>query len=195
MPTNLETGKKTQLSEQRSPQKASLMYSKMDRSKASMSKSMNKEMISYESPQKESEMGEEKPQDEVTFKLNFNLNSKKMEEQEETEGGVEKLLKDIYSDKNAKQANKIQHAFYYTPEVLEHLKTLQNGEEAIKFFATYGNSTPIKYINCVRADSIKDESDNIGPPKPFRPYDLLVCTFDNSIAKCFFRFYHQKMEI
>lgn len=109
-----------------------------------------------------------------------------MDEQGETEGGVEKLLKDMYSDKNAKQVNKIQHAFYYTPEVLEHLKTLQSGEEAIKFFATYGNSTPIKYINCIRADSIKDESDNIGPPKPFRPYDLLVFLhFVNSKAKCY----------
>lgn len=77
MPTNLETGKKTQLSEQRSPQKASMMYSKIDRSKASMSKSMNREMMSYDSPPKESEIEEEKDQDEVTFKLKFNLNLKK----------------------------------------------------------------------------------------------------------------------
>ena len=96
-----------------------------------------------------------------------------MEEQEE-EAGVGRMIKDLYSDKNAKQVNKIQHAFYYTPEVLDHLKTITSGEEAIKFFATYGNSTPIKYINCVRVDSIKDESDDEGPPKPFRPYDLLV---------------------
>jgi len=96
------------------------------------------------------------------------------EQQEAEESGVEAMIKDIYSDKNSKQTNKIQHANYYTPEVLDHLQTINSGEEAIKFFATYGNSTPIKYINCIRADSIKDENDNIGPPKPFRPYDLLV---------------------
>lgn len=100
-----------------------------------------------------------------------------MEGQEDEPQGIERVIRDMYSDKNNKQTNKIQHAFYYTPEVLEHLKTINSGEEAIKFFATYGNSTPIKYINCIRADSIKDESDNIGPPKPFRPYDLLVVHF------------------
>lgn len=105
------------------------------------------------------------------------------------------MLKDIYSDKNSKQTNKIQHANYYTPEVLDHLKTIDSGEEAIKFFATYGNSTPIKYINCIRADSIKDESDNIGPPKPFRPYDLLVLFFKDATCLIFIRFSHQKMVI
>ena len=102
------------------------------------------------------------------------------------------MLKDIYSDKNSKQTNKIQHANYYTPEVLDHLKTIDSGEEAIKFFATYGNSTPIKYINCIRADSIKDESDNIGPPKPFRPYDLLVLSKYCNLSHIN-RFSHQRM--
>ena len=43
---------------------------------------------------------------------------------------------------------------------------INTGEEAISFFAKYGNSTPIKYIYCVR---------NIeGPETEFRPYDLKV---------------------
>jgi len=31
----------------------------------------------------------------------------------------------------------------------EHLKLIKTGEDAIKFFAKYGNTTPIKFINCV----------------------------------------------
>lgn len=31
-------------------------------------------------------------------------------------------------------------------------KKLRTGEDAISFFAKYGNSTAVKFINCVRAD-------------------------------------------
>lgn len=182
MPSNLEGSKKGQTSDQTSTKKVSMMYSKQDNSKSSISKSFNKNMPSYDSPPKESEFEEEKTHDEVNYHVFSIVNIEKMEGQEDEPQGIERVIRDMYSDKNNKQTNKIQHAFYYTPEVLEHLKTINSGEEAIKFFATYGNSTPIKYINCIRADSIKDESDNIGPPKPFRPYDLLVVHFLMSSA-------------
>lgn len=41
---------------------------------------------------------------------------------------------------------------------------IKTGEDAISFFAKYGNTTPIKFINCVRDDS--------HPIEVFRPYDL-----------------------
>ena len=53
-----------------------------------------------------------------------------------------------------------------TDEVLKILDSIKTGEEAISFFAKYGNTTPIKFINCVRT-----ETNN---PAHFRPYDLEV---------------------
>ena len=44
------------------------------------------------------------------------------------------------------------------------MKTLKTGEAAISFFAKYGNTTPIKFINCVQ--KVNNEE--------FRPYDLEV---------------------
>ena len=44
------------------------------------------------------------------------------------------------------------------------MREIKTGEDAISFFAKYGNTTPIKFINCVR----KEQGDN------FRPYDLKV---------------------
>ena len=43
---------------------------------------------------------------------------------------------------------------------------INTGEEAISFFAKYGNSTPIKYIYCIRNTEC--------PETEFRPYDLSV---------------------
>ena len=47
------------------------------------------------------------------------------------------------------------------------LKTITSGEAAISFFAKYGNTTPIKFINCVQKVN----------PDEFRPYDLEVNVF------------------
>jgi dynein heavy chain len=44
------------------------------------------------------------------------------------------------------------------------LKTIKTGEAAISFFAKYGNTTPIKFINCIQ--KVNEEE--------FRPYDLEV---------------------
>ena len=42
--------------------------------------------------------------------------------------------------------------------------TLKTGEDAISFFAKYGGTTPIKFLNCVRAQNTSQ----------FRPYDLII---------------------
>lgn len=50
------------------------------------------------------------------------------------------------------------------------MKTIKTGEAAISFFAKYGNTTPIKFINCVQ--KINEEE--------FRPYDLeVISTSEN----------------
>ena len=57
---------------------------------------------------------------------------------------------------------------------MEFYKTLTSGEDAISYFAKYGNSTPIKFIHCIRAEM---------PPDKFRPYDLAVLpNYDKEIS-------------
>ena len=46
------------------------------------------------------------------------------------------------------------------------LKTIKTGDVAISFFAKYGNTTPIKFINCIQKINLE----------VFRPYDLEVIT-------------------
>lgn len=46
--------------------------------------------------------------------------------------------------------SKIQKANYVDAAVYnEHLRPMHSGEDAIKFFAKYGNTTPIKFVNCI----------------------------------------------
>lgn len=58
----------------------------------------------------------------------------------------------------------MQKADFVTKKVWKELMKILTGEQAISFFAKYGNTTPIKFINCVR--------DTSHPPEVFRPYDL-----------------------
>lgn len=60
--------------------------------------------------------------------------------------------------------NKIQNAEFEDDSVKEHISVLKTGEDAISFFAKYGNTTPIKFLNCVRAHNTSQ----------FRPYDLVI---------------------
>jgi len=53
----------------------------------------------------------------------------------------------------------------------KQLVEIKTGENAISFFAKYGNNTPIKYIWCIRADP---------GPLHFRPYDLIVIGDENN---------------
>jgi hypothetical protein len=57
-------------------------------------------------------------------------------------------------------------------EVKRHEKTIKTGELAISHFAKYGNTTPIKFINCVRAEP-KNLTD-------FRPYDLITISLSEN---------------
>lgn len=50
--------------------------------------------------------------------------------------------------------------------VSEIIYSIKTGEDAISFFAKYGNTTPIKFINCIRNDT--------HPKEIFKPYDLKV---------------------
>lgn len=50
--------------------------------------------------------------------------------------------------------------------MIEQIKLINNGEEAISFFAKYGNTTPIKFIYCVLEENFNGIN--------FRPYDLKV---------------------
>lgn len=50
-------------------------------------------------------------------------------------------------------------------QVKKELKKIKTGAEAIQFFAKYGNTTPIKFIHCVRAQF---------PKEIFEPYQLSV---------------------
>ena len=66
-------------------------------------------------------------------------------------------------------STKIQNALFVDEVVQATLNTIRTGENAISFFAKYGNTTPIKFINCVR----KVQED----PTIFRPYDLVKTAF------------------
>lgn len=65
---------------------------------------------------------------------------------EENEGKQEEL----YEKKGSK-----------TTQTLEEIK---NGEQAVQFFAMYGNTTPVKFIFCKKKEQLKSYI--------FRPYDL-----------------------
>jgi len=54
---------------------------------------------------------------------------------------------------------------------------IQTGEQAISFFAKYGNNTPIKFVKCNRMDA---------GPTNFRPYDLEVIHEENDLNAEFF---------
>ena len=47
--------------------------------------------------------------------------------------------------------------------VKKQLKQIKTGEDAISFFAKYGNTTPIKFIQCIRTPTAKED---------FKPYYL-----------------------
>lgn len=72
-------------------------------------------------------------------------------------------MNDLFQPGNGLKIEKIQNADYENDIVKEHILKLRTGEDAIKFFAKYGNSTPIKFLNCY-----EDKSPNKGP------YDLLI---------------------
>lgn len=95
------------------------------------------------------------------------------EEEENDNGPVEirpedqvdynKVVEEMFLAKDRLKMEKIQNADFEDDKVKEHIYKLRTGEDAIKFFAKYGNSTPIKFLNCYQ------EASNTR-----RPYDLLI---------------------
>ena len=73
------------------------------------------------------------------------------------------MVEDLFKAKERLKMDKIQNAVFEDDMVKRHIELLRTGEEAIKFFAKYGNSTPIKFLNCYQ-----DASNSR------RPYDLLI---------------------
>lgn len=64
-----------------------------------------------------------------------------------------------------KQKDNIQKALFMDDSVKQRLREIKTGGDSISFFAKYGNSTPIKFIHCIRAPT---------PKEIFRPYFLAV---------------------
>lgn len=54
----------------------------------------------------------------------------------------------------------------------EAKQNLKSGKDAIRFFAKYGNTTPIKYIHCIKTENSQ-----------FSPYELKVVTDEKSLSK------------
>lgn len=75
-------------------------------------------------------------------------------------------MQGLYREGTQKPQSKIQNALFVDKSVSNILKTIKTGDVAISFFAKYGNTTPIKFINCIQ--KINTEV--------FRPYDLEVIT-------------------
>ena len=70
------------------------------------------------------------------------------------------------------QLSKLQNAVYEDQFVAEAKAKLRKGKDAISFFAKYGNTTPIKYIHCVKARA-----------RGFAPYELDIVHDETRLAK------------
>lgn len=77
------------------------------------------------------------------------------------------------NDQQARTANFIRRGTYIH-QLLVQIKT---GEQAISFFAKYGYSTPIKFLNCNRKPVPADQ---------FRPYDLITVRDEKALNDEYF---------
>ena len=75
---------------------------------------------------------------------------------------VDKIITTLFKNKHKFKINKIQNAMYEDKNVKSHIAELKSGDDAVAFFAKYGNTTPVKFIHCVR-----------DPSSP-NPYHLLI---------------------
>ena len=111
-----------------------------------VSKELEEFMLPFEKPKKK------KPQ---KFNLKRKLKPIKIEIEKENEekkkkGGLSEIFKELFKEKNKFKLNKIQNAMYADRKVRKHIRKLKTGDDAIAFFAKYGNTTPIKFIHCVK---------------------------------------------
>merc|ERR1711904_394777 len=95
------------------------------------------------------------------------------EDEEEEKIIYTDLINDLFEGKKRLKMNKIQNAIFEDDTVRDHILTLKTGEDAISFFAKYGGTTPIKFLNCVRAQNSSQ----------FRPYDLIIIHDYSEILK------------
>jgi len=107
---------------------------------------------------------EEKKDEEVIEEEELQHPDEEKQEEEEEKIVYGDLIKDLFEGKKRLKMNKIQNAIFEDDTVREHILTLITGEDAISFFAKYGGTTPIKFLNCVRAQNTSQ----------FRPYDLII---------------------
>jgi dynein heavy chain len=91
-------------------------------------------------------------------------------EEDEQIVNYREILNALYQDSSKAKGHTIQDSLFIDAEVKKHLRKIQTGEDAISFFAKYGNTTPIKSIICVLAKTA---------PELFRPYDLIVLNMEN----------------
>ena len=97
----------------------------------------------------------------------------KTEVERETNGpNFDSAIERVYKGRNKLKLNKIQNAKYEDKYVKEHVLRLVTGEDAISFFAKYGNTTPIKFIHCVK-----------DPNCGFNPYKLVIVHDSNILTK------------
>ena len=94
------------------------------------------------------------------------------EDQDQTSQSVNTLIRRLFRDKHKFKKSKIQNAKYEDRAVKEHMRGLAKGEDAIAFFAKYGNTTPIKFIHCVRDEAY-----------PQNPYKLRIVHDAQELAK------------
>lgn len=85
---------------------------------------------------------------------------------------VDQHFKALFKKNTKFKLNKIQNAMYEDKNVREHMAQLRNGEDAIAFFAKYGNTTPIKFIHCLKNQE-----------GLFNPYKLSIVHNANVLSK------------
>ena len=93
--------------------------------------------------------------------------------EEEGNLNLKEILTKIFDPKAQKNEEKEQEEELYVKKnskTAKILKEIDNGEKAVQFFAMYGNTTPIKFIFCIK--KMSQNSYN------FRPYDLEVIESD-----------------
>lgn len=79
------------------------------------------------------------------------------------------LPEELFEQKNRMKMEQIQNAVFEDNEVKEHIGKLKDGKDAISFFAKYGDTTPIKFLNCKRMTSYDERG-----ASEFKPYDLEI---------------------
>lgn len=154
-----DSGKKPEEGEPKSPQNQLSGSEKLGQSKKSSPK-YDADFVQQQDGMEPEDMEQQQPEQEQS----------QPENQSPSKIQYTQIVKNLYDEnfnkKVGQNSNKIQNADFINQAVQDILMQIRTGEHAISFFAKYGNTTPIKFITCVRDDS--------HPAEVFRPYDLKV---------------------